>query len=240
MKSSVEKYSQAVELAKKILLTNKRDSLHDLAHIEAVWANCLALIAAEKLQPDLELLKIAVYWHDVVITEPKWPSKLNVDEVCEHLLTELPKLGFSEAEVNTIVLAVRYHEFRNRPRNLIGLILQDADKIDAASVVRGERMFQDYEQGLMTKEVVTNYMRTALKWISILDATFYFDYSRKQVKANITEFLNHPRTQEVITELGLTEEFETVFKQPRSIKTNFLRAYLRARAEFIKFLIMAT
>lgn len=111
------KYSQAISLAKTFLEKNKRDSLHDLKHIEVVWNNCQALIKAESLKVDEQLLKIATYWHDVVIDEVKWPSKLNVRETCEYLTHHLPPLGFNLFETNKIVEIVIHHEFKDTPTN---------------------------------------------------------------------------------------------------------------------------
>ena len=231
------KHSQAIDLAKTFLHKNKRDSLHDLKHVEAVWRNCLALIKEEQLTAQIELLEVAVYWHDVVVDTVKWPSKLMVEDTCNYLAATLPTLDFTELETNTVIEIITHHEFRDTPTLLEGLILQEADKIDATSIERGTRMLEDYQKGLTPKETFISYMRTYLKWISILDATFYFSYSRKVVAENIQEFWSNEKSKEIIAELGLEKEYQTAKASRNSFKTIAIRLFLRAKAAVVKMKI---
>jgi hypothetical protein len=228
----MDKYQKALAKAQEFLLKNKRDEAHDLKHHERVWQNCLEIIKREKLKINQNLLKIAAYWHDVVISEPKWPSKLNVQETLNYLLKELPKLGFSTKETKSVITAIKYHEFRDSPKNLEGLILQDADKLDALSKERADQMLESYKRGTTNKEIMESYMRTFLKWLPILSTTFHFTYSKRTADQQVHAFWQNSQWQQIYKDYKLEKEYQKSKAQMNSSKTQLLKTLITMRNLF--------
>ena len=181
----MDRYNVAILRAKKHLIKKSRDRSHNLEHHQDVWKTCKSIIQAEKLKTNEKLLKISAFWHDVVVGEKKWPSRLMVDETCVYLSKLLRELKFNDKERSNVVETIRHHEFRDTPSTLEGLILQDADKLDILSLDRWNRTLESYKRGVMKKETLSSYMRTFLKWSPILSATFHYKYSREIAQKSI-------------------------------------------------------
>lgn len=216
-------YDVVVNEAKKRLKNASRDVAHDLKHHERVWKQCQQIIKNENVSLDANLLRISAYWHDVVVGEEKWPSISMVKETCGHLQTVMDENKLSPIESKIVIDAILYHEFRSSPNSVEGLVLQDADKLDALSEERWSQTLRDYRDGNMTKERLTSYASTFLKWIPIIVATFHYPYSRKAASERIASFWKDTQWKEVISELGLETEYLDSKKSMGKFKSQFLR-----------------
>lgn len=223
------KYEIAVKEAKKYL-KNPRDITHDLMHHKAVWDNCKKIIDKENLTVNNKLVKVCAFWHDVIIGDK--PQDRSLDDVLKavsYLENFLPKKGFNEQETRTIIEAVKYHEFKDKPVNVEGLILQDADKLDVLSKERWERTVKNYRSGKMSKEKITSYIKTGLKWLPIIESTFHFKASRKIAKKEIKNVYGFLTDQKIIKDLGLEKEKENSEQENNSFKTKIKRILIRLR-----------
>lgn len=230
----MNKYEKAVNEAKKFLNKHSRDKAHDLAHHQAVWKNCQNIVSAEKPKINLQLLKVATYWHDVVLDEIKWPSKLNVEETCIYLSSLLPKLRFDDNEVQNIIATVQHHEFRDTPKTNEGMVLQDADKLETVSIERWNRTLTDHRKGRMTKENITSYLRTFLQWSPILTATFYYPSSRVSAENNLRPVWIEKQWEKVFEDFNLKTEYLKAKQSKNLIKTRALRLLIRIKNLFTR------
>ena len=171
---------------------------------------------------------MCAFWHDVIMGEKAQDKSLgDVLKVVNYLEKFLPKIGFDKQEVKTIIDAVRFHEFGAKPVNLEGLILQDADKLDVLSKERWKRAVEDYRGGRMSREKITSYIKTGLKWLPIIESTFHFKFSRKVAKEEIKSVYEFLTNQKIIKDLGLEKEKAVSEENYNSFKTVIKRIVIR-------------
>jgi hypothetical protein len=202
----------AVNEARKKLGERSRDAGHDLKHHQTVWENAHLIVKEENLDVDLGLLKVACFWHDVVLKNGA-SSKDNILEVAEYLKEYLPGIGFKQRDVETIVETIRYHEFGSSPVNIEGKVLQDADKMDVASFERGVRTYESYKEGKMTREEIVNRGETFLNWVPQLLSSFHFPISRKITAERLCRFLKDETTKNIFEEIGLGKEYHRALRE---------------------------
>lgn len=216
------KIELAVSEARKYL-EHPRDATHDLNHHEAVWENCKSIVKNENLKVDLGLIKIAAFWHDVVLEKESETSSDNVVENVNYLEKFLPEIGFDVKEIKIILDAVLHHEFRDIPVNVEGMVLQDADKLDVLSKDRWGRTIESFENGKMSEEKYTSYLRTGLKWFNILESTFHYKYSKNIAKEFIDSVYNDAKLVEAINKVGMQKELDDSKRSMNSLRTRVLR-----------------
>ncbi len=233
----MSKYLDLVQEAKEILMKVERDEAHNLEHHERVWANCKKIIGDENLDIRQDLLEVAAFWHDVVVGEVKWPSVLMLEETCTVLEKSLIKLQFTKKEQQTIIESIRFHEFRSQPRSIEGLVLQDADKLDTLCEQRWQTTLGAFHTGKMSREKMTSYATTFLKWLPILSATFHFAHSKNEAENVIVNFWSNDQWRELTNDLGLAYEYQTSRKNMNSIKTKLFRLILESKNFFLKMKI---
>lgn len=234
---SMSDYKKLVAEAKRRLKNASRDVAHDLQHHERVWKVCQEIVKSENLSLNTSLLKISVYWHDVVVGEEKWPSILMVRETCDVLKKLMRENKFKPSESKIVIEAVLYHEFRNTPKSVEGLVLQDADKLEALSEERWSQTLQAYRNGAMTSERLASYATTFLKWIPIISATFHYSYSRKTANERIAAFWDDAQWQQVIDELGLENQYLNSKKSINSFRSQFFCYFLMTKNIVLKMKI---
>ncbi len=117
------------------------DPAHDLAHLDRVWVNALALADG---QTDRRILLAACYLHDLM-NLPKndldrhLASQRSADE-SEPILAEL---GYSAADICAVQHAIVAHSFSANipPETPEARILRDADRLDALGAIGIARTF---------------------------------------------------------------------------------------------------
>jgi len=114
---------------------------HDWFHIERVWKNAKLISKAEG--GDLFVIELAALLHD--IADHKFVE--NADEQAEfRIRTMLSELNVNEEIINAVVHIVHNCSFKggvgeNKMKVLEGLIVQDADRLDAIGAIGVARTF---------------------------------------------------------------------------------------------------
>src|SRR5687767_1052775 len=112
------KTRQIVKEAERLLSLHNYDAAHDLAHHKAVYATALDISkhVTEKFDPNV--LEIACMWHDVVVGKNDADEHKEVTHnTATHLRQYMLDQGFSARDAETAYLAVRHHEFDDKPVN---------------------------------------------------------------------------------------------------------------------------
>ena len=118
------------------------DPAHDFDHIMRVCKNAKMLAEAEG--GNRRLVLTAALLHDIVSYPKSDPrSKNSSSESAEKATRVLKKFGYDEEETGIISDAIRDHSFSRGvvPRSLTGMILQDADRLDAMGSLGIARAF---------------------------------------------------------------------------------------------------
>ena len=118
------------------------DGAHDLGHLRRVWANCQRIAAGGPA--DLQVLKAAAYFHDLVNLPKSSPdraraSTLSAKAACAYLATT----DFPAEKLEAVAHAITAHSFSASisPVTLEAKILQDADRLEALGAIGLARMF---------------------------------------------------------------------------------------------------
>ena len=147
-------FSPYEDLARALLGTGQSTSVgaHDRLHLERVWKNALRIHTIEG--GDLELIAAAVLLHDSDMT-PKTSPDRNMSSVkaAAHAAEILTEMGWSKERIDAVRDAVRCHSFSANlvPSTLDGMILQDADRLDALGCIGIARCF--YTAGVMRSQL---------------------------------------------------------------------------------------
>ena len=118
------------------------DSAHDFDHVMRVYSNAQKICKKEKANEKLVLC--AALLHDMV-SYPKSDkrSKMSSIESAKKSKTILKQYDFKNDEILIISDAIRDHSFSQNktPENIVGKILQDADRLDAIGAIGIARVF---------------------------------------------------------------------------------------------------
>ena len=126
-----EKYKDLIDKAINIM-KEMNDSVHGLSHVENVVANTIEILKEEK-EADKEVCILSAYWHDVGRLYGKEGHGINSAEM---LKSELRNNNYDEEFVKKCYKAICKHDTKEIPETLEGIIVKDADKIDAVGVER--------------------------------------------------------------------------------------------------------
>ena len=132
----------------------KNDSAHDFEHVMRVYRNAEKICKSEKV--DSKLVLTSVLLHDIV-SFPKNDkrSKSSSSQSAKLAKKILSKMNFDEDEIRIIYDAIMQHSFskNQKPKTLVGKILQDADRLDAIGAIGIARAFTT---GGFTKRQIYN------------------------------------------------------------------------------------
>jgi uncharacterized protein len=125
---------------KKIVAKN--DPAHDFEHILRVYKNAEKICKTEKA--DKKLVLSAVLLHDIV-SFPKSDKRSKTASTKSAIKAKkiLERFNFSMNEIKIIMDAIESHSFskNEKPKTLVGQILQDADRLDALGSIGIARTF---------------------------------------------------------------------------------------------------
>lgn len=119
-----------------------RDSAHDLAHLDRVWASCDQIREAEG--GDRRVLVAAAYLHDLVNLPKDAPDRAQASRLAARkAVPVLESAGFDAAEMAATTHAIEAHSFSAgiAPQTPEARILRDADRLDAIGAVGLARTF---------------------------------------------------------------------------------------------------
>ena len=125
---------------KKIYAQN--DPSHDFAHIMRVYKNAEKICRNEKVNERLVL--VSVLLHDIVKkSQSDKRIKSSADLSANKSIIILKKLKFLDSDIRIVTEAIRNHSFTKKKvsKNIVGKILQDADRLDALGAIGIARVF---------------------------------------------------------------------------------------------------
>ena len=132
----------------------KNDSAHDFEHVMRGYRNAEKICRSEKI--DSKLVLISVLLHDIV-SFPKNDKRSKSSSLQSAKLAKkiLNKMNFDEDEIRIIYDAIIQHSFskNQKPKTIVGKILQDADRLDAIGAIGIARAFTT---GGFTKRQIYN------------------------------------------------------------------------------------
>jgi uncharacterized protein len=118
------------------------DPSHDPAHVLRVYTWSLKLCAEAGAEP--ELAGAAALLHDLIITPKDGPERSDAATLsAEASVPSLQLVGFNEAEQQRVLEAIATASWSagKPPRNAEGMVLQDADRLDAIGAIGIARCF---------------------------------------------------------------------------------------------------
>ena len=125
---------------KKIYAQN--DPSHDFAHIMRVYKNAEKICRNEKVNERLVL--VSVLLHDIVKkSQSDKRIKSSADLSANKSIIILKKLKYLDSDIRIVTEAIRNHSFTKKKvsKNIVGKILQDADRLDALGAIGIARVF---------------------------------------------------------------------------------------------------
>ncbi|HUC96591.1 MAG TPA: HD domain-containing protein [Candidatus Saccharimonadales bacterium] len=123
-------FDESIETAKD-LISHTDDMAHDINHIRCVAENA-KLIGGLELYPDIKLLELCGWWHDVARGQGVGHEEVGATLARDDLLER----GADKGIADTVYGAIRLHKTSMIPNTLDGNIIRDADKLDFISVDR--------------------------------------------------------------------------------------------------------
>ncbi len=126
-----------------------QDGAHDASHLDRVWSNAQALLAANPGADALVVLA-ACYLHDLVNLPKNDPDRAQASSRSARLARhQLAWMGFPPERLDAVAHAIEAHSFSAAipPESIEARIVQDADRLDALGAVGLARMF--YTAGRM-------------------------------------------------------------------------------------------
>lgn len=125
-------------------LADDSDSAHNIEHVMRVYN--LAIKLAEKIEVDLDIIKIAVLLHDIGSAKERKDSSGKTDHAVESAKLAKPfliKLGLSKDRVEHVLSCIVSHRYRSeqKPKTLEAKIVFDADKLETVGAIGIARAF---------------------------------------------------------------------------------------------------
>lgn len=174
------KTSETVREAERLLAIRSYDAAHDLAHHRSVLAAAQDIATHVTEQYDANILEIACMWHDVVVKDYEQISHKQVtQDTAEYLKKWMLDQDFTKVQAETAFLAVKHHEFDDKPVNTEGRILFDADKLDNLNLARIRRFIASDRLGNVPKWKIKAYIKGGTAIIKLTRNKLHFDYSKQ-------------------------------------------------------------
>jgi len=116
------------------------DSAHDVHHLDRVWANARALLAAPEHagRTDPLVVLAAAYLHDCVAVPKDSPDRPRASRLAaERAMGMLRGIGFPDTLLAAVAHAIAAHSYSAGipAESLEAEILQDADRLDAVGAI---------------------------------------------------------------------------------------------------------
>ena len=137
VKTQLEKLK--IEVKKRI---ENNDPAHDFEHIMRVYKNAERI--TKKEGADLKIVLAAALLHDIISYKKSDPrSKNSSSESAKEARKILQRYNYDHNEIKIIADAINDHSFSKGkvPKTLEGMVLQDADRLDAIGSIGIARTF---------------------------------------------------------------------------------------------------
>ncbi len=167
---------------------NKQDALHDIDHSirDLHWAKILC----EKEGADPNIVFPAVLLHDIGI--PKVGDELHAKEAAKMCKPILKECGYTDKEIKRIAETIMMHSTDDPQldpsKTKEGMVIFDADKLDATGPVTLHRWFFEYQKiGLLHHEAARKILDHIEKWKKKYGDQIFFtktavEISKKRLK----------------------------------------------------------
>lgn len=199
-----------IDQAVQFLTAQPFDAGHDLEHHRTVLTLAEDIAQHSQVPIDLEALKIAVMWHDVVTEPVDNPDTADRNQIklhtCEYVRSLLTQQGFAPTFVTTVVEAVQYHSFEDQPRNTEGKILFDADKLAAIDLPRWRKVVQAHETGKMSDTSYIGYLTAGKQWLREMTGKLHFAYSQQLFTERMKAVMQDPWAQKLALQIDVNLE----------------------------------
>jgi len=131
----MNKIKQVEAYAQEMLQSEK--TAHDFSHSSRVMR--IAVYIGEKLDADIEIIKIAALTHDII-------DKKVTDDVGQttiKLKNKLSSIGYQDEQIKEVLNIIENISFSSGkiPESLEGKIVQDADRLEAVGAISIARAF---------------------------------------------------------------------------------------------------
>jgi HD superfamily phosphohydrolase YqeK len=174
------KTQKVVKEAERLLKLQPYDAAHDINHHRSVYKTAQAIAKHSGYPYDPHLLQIACMWHDVVSKKYDEIDHRQVTaDTAECVRDYMVKQGFTPAQAEIVYLAVRHHEFDDKPVNIEGKMLFDADKLDNLNLGRVRRFIASDRIGHVPQWKLKAYIKGGVAIIKATRNKLHFDYSKK-------------------------------------------------------------
>lgn len=174
------KIDEILRIAQKKLVEEPFDIAHDIHHHLNVWRNCQFIYSQERLQLDMEMLRIAAWWHDF----ERGSKRHGI------LRDEMAKLSFDADYIESVIELINSHSFDDEhSKQTEAMVLYDADKIEYVSPDRFCWMGEGTLNGQMELEVCRLYAKAMIDRLATVIDTLSFDTSRHLFLQNMQIYL---------------------------------------------------
>jgi len=200
----IRKVQQVIKEAERLLKSHHYDAAHGLAHHNSV---CVAAFdigkhVSEPFSPDL--LRIACMWHDIVMGEDDADKHKEVTRnTAEHLQKFMLECGFNGQEAEVVYLAVKHHEFDDKPVNTEGKILFDADKLDTLNLERIRRFVTSDKMGQVPAWKLKAYAKGGTAMVKLTRGKLHYAYSKQLFDKIIDELWDDPEVAQYAEKYGV-------------------------------------
>jgi hypothetical protein len=179
---------KVVKEAERLLKLQPYDAAHDLDHHKSVYKTAKAIAAHSSESYDPYLLEIACMWHDVVSKKYNEIDHRQVTiDTADYVREYMIKYGFTHDQAKVVDLAVRHHEFDDKPVNSEGKILFDADKLDNLNLERVRRFIASDRIGEVPQWKLKAYIKGGVAIIKATRNKLHFGYSKKLFDQKVDE-----------------------------------------------------
>ena len=204
--SMTDSVFKLIQKAEYLLKKQPYDVAHDLSHHQRVWETARNIAQEEQLNVDFNALKVACYWHDVVLEEKNETEnrQLHIDETLNYLITLMQEEKCSETFQKTVHDAILDHGFeKKRQLNTEGEVLFDADKLDALNPERYSKLLIQLKNKQLSKIKLFMYKQAAKVWLRTMRNRYHFEVSKKLHDQKMLKMLKDTELVAAAKEIGI-------------------------------------
>lgn len=202
----MSKVSKIVSEAERYLKKNPFDAGHDIKHHREVWELAKDIVNHISKPVDKSALKISVMWHDVIVNKTRNKNFNNRSrlekESHKHLKDSLESSGFKKDFVGKVLLAIKHHGYDDRPVNIEGKVLYDADKLSGLIPARWQRVENAYKNGEISDSHLKIYKSVGEEWFKNMKEKLHFEYSKKLYDNMISNVRKNKKALKLANKFG--------------------------------------
>ncbi len=192
--------------AERLLQAHPYDIAHDLSHHKRVHETALQIAEEEGLLLNSDALKVACFWHDVVLgtKDEEENRQIHINETIKFLEELMTKEELGVNFQKTVIDAIRDHGFEKKKQlNSEGCVLFDADKLDALHPKRYRKILQAVKNKNLSKIKIFMYKQAAKLWLGTMRNRYHYETSKRIHDSRIKKLLEDKETIQVGKSIGI-------------------------------------